>query len=213
MVGRVPPALEVQSHMHSSANTTATESSHTHSETRVQNVNVTPSSRVSMISTPQPVPVRINNRNDLREALNTLNSHNPIIINSNNASVSPWKNSIGDLIINNVNLRVFKPNTKKHSKRGARVRGILNEISMYDMRAFSEVIIYVGGNDVASQVDERLKDDELTGKIKQANKNCKSYLCKMAPLGDTDVANINKSIDRLAEQWRNQEVPVIQKSQ
>ena len=54
--------------------------------------------------------------------------------------------------------------------------------------------------------------DQLIGKIKQTNKDCKIYLCKMAPRGDIDVTNINKSIDRLAEQRRNQEVHVIQQS-
>ena len=143
-----------------SPNTTTTECSQTRAktvytrETCVQNVNVPPSPRVSMISTPQPMPVRITNRNDSREALNTLNSLNPRSINNNNASVSPRKTLlIDDSIINNVNLRGLKPNTQKHSKRGARVRGILNGISMYDMTAFSEVIFYVGGNDAAGQVD------------------------------------------------------------
>ena len=57
-----------------SANTTATESLQTHvktiysSETCVQNANVAPFSRVLMISTPQPVPMRITNNNDSREA-------------------------------------------------------------------------------------------------------------------------------------------------
>ena len=34
----------------------------------------------------------------------------------------------------------------------------------------------------------------------------------MAPRGDSQVANINKSIDGVGEQWRNQEVHVIQQA-
>ena len=61
---------------------------------------------------------------------------------------------------------------------------------MYNMNAFSEIIIYVGGNDAASQVHDELfeeTNDRLINKIKRANTDCKIYVCKLSLRGDADV--------------------------
>ena len=98
---------------------------------------------------------------------------------------------MGDSILTNVNTNGLKRNTQKHSKSGARVSSLLHEIPIYDMTVFSDVTIYIGGNDACRKVDDKLFEetyDRLIGQIKGSNRDCKIFLCKIAPRGDTGVA-------------------------
>ncbi len=111
---------------------------------------------------------------------------------------------IGDSILKGINTRGLKWDVQKHSTGGATLPVLMDEILRYDMRVFSHVIIYVGGNDAANQIDIELfedKYDQLIDKIKRVNSDCNITLCQIAPRGDVDVANINTSIARLAAHW------------
>ena len=87
---------------------------------------------------------------------------------------------------------------QKHSISGAKVTDIINEIFVYDMMTFKEVIFSVGGNDASSEVDDACfeeKYDQLISQIKTPNRECKIYLCKIAPRRDTDVTKHKRGID------------------
>ena len=138
-------------------------------------------------------------------------------VNRSNVNASVRKTLLmGDSILTNVNTNGLKRNTQKHSKSGARVSSLLDEIPIYDMTVFSDVIIYIGGNDASGKVDDKLFEetyDRLIGQIKGSNRDCKIFLCKIAPRGDTEVAKYNRCIDRLADKWRNQQVKAIQQTE
>ena len=94
--------------------------------------------------------------------------------------------------------------TQKHSKNGAKVKDVTDEITMYDMNSFSSVVISVGGNDASSSTDVELFEktyDQLISLIKKVNLNCKLYLCYITPCGDVDVTDYNACIGRLANHW------------
>ena len=57
---------------------------------------------------------------------------------------------LGDSIINGVNRRGLKSGIHKNSKSGGNIHTIIEEVRLYDLKAFSAVIIYAGGNNVAS---------------------------------------------------------------
>ena len=133
------------------------------------------------------MPVRITNINEICEIPSEMNhggfppgpetNQNAGTRNSHGNVPGRKTLLIGDSILNNVSHRGLRYNTQKHSKSGAKIRDILQEISMYDMNAFSEIIIYVGGNDAASQVHDELFEetyDRLINKIKTANTECKN---------------------------------------
>lgn len=205
-----------------SSNTTATDSSQTHAKT-VYQPDIT-KQRPPVSSTPKPVPVRITNRSEGNPRMtsfgsiqNSRHATSSTITQRSHASIPARKTLlIGDSIIGRVNPKGLKRDIQKHSKSGATVSDILNDISMYDVRAFGQIIIYVGGNDASSQVDDELfeeKYDQLISQIKTTNQDCNVYICKIAPRGDTDVAKYNRCIDSLEDHWRNYKVCAIQQTQ
>ena len=60
---------------------------------------------------------------------------------------------IGDSIIRSINPKGLKPNVIKNGISGARISHIISQIKVYDMKSFSSVIIYIGGNDAWSGSD------------------------------------------------------------
>ena len=166
---RSPQDIE-EGYCNNSANTATSDSSQTHAKTPYVSESPSasvPSHNTDISSTPQPVPVRITNRNEVREIPSEMNHGGfpPGPATDQNAGTRnshgsvPGRNTllIGDSILNNVSHRGLRYNTQKHSKSGSKIRDIVHEISMFNMNAFSEIIIYVGGNDAASQVHDELK--------------------------------------------------------
>lgn len=165
-------------------------------------------------SNPQHVPVRITNRcppSQPTEQRGGIHDVDPPI-----ARTRPGKILLlGDSILSRANPKGLNKNVQKHSKSGAKVTDIQEEISVYDWTAFSSVIIYIGGNDASNELDETQfeeKYDELISLIKSANSSCKIYICKIAPRGDTDVTKYNRCINRLAEHWKKYNVHSIQQT-
>ena len=98
-------------------------------------------------------------------------------------------------------------------KNGAMVKDIWDEISMYNLASFKNIIICVGGNDSSSRTEASSfeeKYDELLGFIKAANDTCNIYVCKVVPRGDVDGTDINSSIERVANDWRMYQVKTIE---
>ena len=116
---------------------------------------------------------------------------------------------IGDSILNGVNTKGLVKGIQMHSKGGATVNYLIEEISVYDVRNFETCIIYIGGNDCANRTDVKTfvdAYDQLISLIKTTNPACKVYLCEIAPRGDVDVTGFNKGIDRLSKHWERQNV-------
>ena len=125
-----------------------------------------------MLTNPQPVPVRVTNRN---------NQKSPIY-NQNTASSSYQQKRIlfiGSSILKGINYRGLRKGVKICSRPGARVPDLLEELSIYDLKSFEKIIICIGGNDCASKVHVQAFQDkynELISFIKNANESCTVYL-------------------------------------
>ena len=119
---------------------------------------------------------------------------------------------IGDSILNSINTKGLMKGIQKHSKGGATVKEIIEDISVYDMSIFEACIIYVGGNDCAKGIEVgRFVDeyDQLVSLIKTNNPECKVYICEIAPRGDVDVSEYNKSMNKLLKNWGRQNVYLL----
>ena len=110
---------------------------------------------------------------------------------------------IGDSLISSVNPKGLKQNVHKNGISGGKIEHILNHMKVYDLKQFSSVIIYVGGNDAANGSDPELfeeKYDQLIQHIKGANFQCHVHLCNMCPRGDTSTSEINDMVKSLSEE-------------
>ena len=90
-----------------------------------------------MLTNPQPVPVRVTNRNN----------HKSPIYNQNTASSSyqqRWILIIGSSILKGINYRGLRKGVKICSRPGARVPDLLEELSTYDLKSFEKIIICIG---------------------------------------------------------------------
>ena len=70
-------------------------------------------------------------------------------------------------------------------------------MKVYDIKKFSHVIVYVGGNDASSGTDiEYFEEmfDQLIQYIKEANNQCRVILCNTCPRGDTSTSEVNDII-------------------
>ena len=169
----------------------------------------------------QPVPVLITNRNtetgndQQRDLETTYQRQQPNTSNAVNRTDTNAKGKlllIGDSILNSINTKGLVKGVLKHSKGGAKIQDLIEDISVYDMRNFETCIIYIGGNDCAKQTNlNSFVDayDQLISLIKTTNPACKIYLCKIAPRGDVDVSGFNKGIERLSKDWERRKVHCI----
>ena len=88
---------------------------------------------------------------------------------------------------------------------------MIDEVSVYDMKVFSTVILYISGNDAANGKNPEWieeKFEELINLIKYSNNDCRVILYLLAPRGDVDVTRVNQSITKLANKWNNRSVEV-----
>ena len=126
------------------------------------------------------------------------------------SSAAPMKTLIiGDSILNPINPKGMVKSIQKHSKSGAKVKDVTDEITKYDIKSFSSVVISVGGNGASSSTDIELFEethDQLISLIKTTHPNCKLYLCYITPRGDVDVTDY---IGRLANHWEKYRVSLI----
>lgn len=108
---------------------------------------------------------------------------------------------MGDSVLHGVNSKGLQHNVHKHSVSGATIRTMLRDIELYDLKQFSSIIFYIGGNDLSRNIDSDLIEeqyDQLIAIVKSQNPECQIILCKLAPRGDVDVSVINKIVERLA---------------
>lgn len=110
---------------------------------------------------------------------------------------------MGDSVISPVNPRGLRKEVFKHSISGARIDHIFDQTNIFNMNQFSEVIIFVGGNDASNGTDieyfEELYEQVILN-LKQVNDACQIYLCNVSPRGDTDTAEVNQAVHRLCQE-------------
>ena len=131
-----------------------------------------------------------------------INADIPIYTNISSLTQQPQHPKrllIGDSILHPINTKGLIRGLHKHSRGGATISGIINDIALYDLSQFQTSS--VGGNDSAYGIDEALleeKYDQLISIVKTGNAQCTLYICKIASRGDTDVTNLNSCIERLS---------------
>ncbi|MEW8545039.1 MAG: SGNH/GDSL hydrolase family protein [Candidatus Thiodiazotropha sp.] len=108
---------------------------------------------------------------------------------------------MGDSILNKISTKGLKDNIHKHAIPGATLPTLIKDIDLYDLMNFESIIVYIGGNDSAGNVDLGLfehKYEQLITTVKSRNPSIRLVLCNLAPRGDTDVTFVNKIIERLS---------------
>ena len=174
--------------------------------------------------TPKHIPVHVTDRDENMTERNnreTQNRQRQLNINRNPAPPSVVLSKkktliIGDSILNKINLRGIVKGVQKHSKSGAKVSDIVDDITSYNMNSFRAVVVSVGGNDASSKTDIELfeeKYDQLISLVKTGNPDCELYMCNISPRGDADVKNYNACIAQLASYWEKHKVTLIKESE
>ena len=110
---------------------------------------------------------------------------------------------IGDSILSGVNRKGLSRNVECQPCSGANIDTILEKVQMFDLTKFSDIVIYVGGNDSSNSSDNEYfeeKYEQLLQHIKSITPSCKIHLCTSCPRGDTDVEETNDVIKRLCEE-------------
>ena len=108
---------------------------------------------------------------------------------------------VGDSNLSKVNPKGLKDTVHKHAVPGATIKTLTTDMKLFNMKMFDKVIVYVGGNDIANNMDIELIEenyDQLITQMKSSNPDVKVYLSKIAPRGDTDVSPVNAIVDRLS---------------
>ena len=109
---------------------------------------------------------------------------------------------IGDSLISSVNPKGLTSNVVKNGISGGNIDKVSTQIKVYDIRKFSHVIVYVGGNDASNGTDiEYFEEmfDQVIQHIKGANHQCKIILCTSCPRSDTSTSDVNDIIQTLAQ--------------
>ena len=109
---------------------------------------------------------------------------------------------IGDSLISSINPKGLTSNVVKNGISGGNIDKVSTQIKVYDIRKFSHVIVYVGGNDASNRTDiEYFEEvfDQVIQHIKGANNQCKIILCASCPRSDTSTSDINDIIQTLAQ--------------
>ena len=60
---------------------------------------------------------------------------------------------IGDSILNRINTRGLEKGVQKHSKSGAKISDIVEDITSYDMKSFQALVVSVRGNDASGKTE------------------------------------------------------------
>ena len=111
---------------------------------------------IRLTSTPEPMPVRLQESCVVQSCPSRSNSHprsHPVPEPSVPAQTAKKSLLIGDSIICGINKEGLKEHVYQHGISGATVKAILDEIKMYDLQQLSHVMIYVGGNNAPNKSD------------------------------------------------------------
>ena len=127
-----------------------------------------PSHQNTAIETPQTIPVIISNGNKQQVSRPRIAPQRPPQKQSSEQKVL----LLGDSILKGVNTKGLIKGMHKDSKGGATIPDLIEQIKVYDLKAFSTVILYIGGNDAANGTSVDViedKYDQLISLIKCNN--------------------------------------------
>ncbi|KAH3747434.1 hypothetical protein DPMN_181861 [Dreissena polymorpha] len=111
------------------------------------------------------------------------------------ADISDKTLIIGDSILSGINRRGLNKNTHIKTLPGRKTKDIRLILDSWDMTKYKNVIIYIGGNDMAEGGDPRKAYREIKHLLHEFNgHNCTVYLCTVAPRRDADVVPLNDII-------------------
>ena len=116
--------------------------------------------RPSGVTDPRPIPMHMSNRNAQFQCRPTSlsNENEPRSKTATSSRVFSTHQErtllIGDSFIKGINPRGLKKEIKLCARSGATIQGICDDISVYDLKSFSNVIISVGGNDCSSRLEK-----------------------------------------------------------
>lgn len=119
---------------------------------------------------------------------------------------------IGSSILHGVNPKGLHNGVHKYSSSGATIDSMCDDISLFDMKAFTKAIIYVGGNDASNGTDPEYFEEKyshLIEHVKEANSNCEIFVCLVCPRGDTDVREYNDMILHLANHYKVESIDLF----
>ncbi|XP_053384722.1 uncharacterized protein LOC128550211 [Mercenaria mercenaria] len=124
---------------------------------------------------------------------------------------SPGKTLLlGDSIFRDIQAKGLSENTEIRTISGGKVRQVNARLRQWLVADLGSVVIYIGGNDVAS--DE--KEDSLYRQLEEGieavrrdNPYCEIYICTVCPRTDCNVRELNKLLVKLSE---NTDVNLIQ---
>ena len=119
-------------------------------------------------------------------------------------------------ILNRINTKGIEKGVQKHSKSGAKISDIVEDVTSYDMKSFQALVVSVGGNDASTKTDIELfeeKYDQLISLVKTGNPDCELYMCNIPTSGNADVRHYNACIALLATYWEKHKVTLIKESE
>lgn len=108
---------------------------------------------------------------------------------------------MGDSIFKVINSRGLDERVDVMPRGGARIRDIKHLFTDFNFEQYSEVILYIGGNDVSSGTQSEILSTELNDVIKLLlDKRCTVHVCTVCPRVDADVQSYNDTIRRICDQ-------------
>ena len=113
-----------------------------------------------------------------------------------------WKTLlIGDSLFRGISSRGLTDDTRIETMPGKTTVDIRRRLNNIDMSAYNNIVVYVGGNDLANQTPLQEIEDEFRHIISSAqnNKDCSIFICTLCPRRDVDVDSLNKIICKICE--------------
>ena len=119
---------------------------------------------------------------------------------------------IGDSIHSGINPKGLKNNVFCQTYPGATLSTLTENIQIYDLNNYKDIIVYVAGIDASQDhwagvmLSENLETeyieemyDKLSLLIQEKTPTINIYLCSICPRGDADVYNVNSVIKDLSD--------------
>ena len=119
---------------------------------------------------------------------------------------------IGDSSLCDINTEELAcANVHKHVKEWATIQHMKDQLSIYNLDSFGNIVVSVGRNDILQGTDPELFEETYERfliYIKARNYKCDVYICKI-DIEDDNSNNINECIERLGSCWSNHDVMCI----
>lgn len=106
---------------------------------------------------------------------------------------------IGDSILKGIDKRGLNRVVDVKCLRGGTVNDVAKTIRELNMDVYRQVVLYVGGNDVADGEDVLTIYRKMKSLIRNMPRDCEIYICSLCPRADVDVTAVNDTLHQLSE--------------